>query len=249
MAASRSRNLPSTCGPDGGFFIIADQGADVILVLADIEMVHPEPGELFLELVLGIKIAQQRAGLPLRAPDCSISADRLFARRHNRACPSLACAACCRSRISSLICDQGLLADLHRRDLRLRVAPAIRHRRLGLSWRLSQVCKPSRLRSWASEVSAPQLNRFKDRDIGGRGVQRRRRLSYRMKLWRRRRRGGTRWRAGRKKQNTKQACRSKDAHEAVTRLPPTSAGLPVILSVQAYRRLINRRHVHGTKVP
>ena len=64
-------------GPDRGLLIVADQGADLALVLADIEMIDPEPGELFLELVPGIKIAQQRAGLRLRAPGRSASADRL----------------------------------------------------------------------------------------------------------------------------------------------------------------------------
>ena len=51
--------------PDRALFIIANQGPDFILALADIEMVHPEPGQLFLELIFGIKVAQQRAGLRL----------------------------------------------------------------------------------------------------------------------------------------------------------------------------------------
>ena len=78
---------------DGGLLIIADQGADVVLVLADIEMVHPEPGELFLELVFGIKVAQQRAGGGFARQLLQLLLIGLAAPRHCHRVPLLACTA------------------------------------------------------------------------------------------------------------------------------------------------------------
>ncbi len=46
--------------PDRLVLVVADHGADIAFLGVDVEMVHPEPGHLLVELARGIEVAQQR---------------------------------------------------------------------------------------------------------------------------------------------------------------------------------------------
>ena len=56
--------------PDCPVLVVTDQDADVRLVLMDVEMVEPEPGHLFTQLVGRIKVAQDLARWMLRDAAC-----------------------------------------------------------------------------------------------------------------------------------------------------------------------------------
>ena len=64
-------------GADGALFIIGDERAQRPLVLEDVEVVEPEPGELLFELVRGVERAQEHAGLRLAREALQVLVQRL----------------------------------------------------------------------------------------------------------------------------------------------------------------------------
>ena len=52
--------VPKHVWPDRPILVITNQCANIRLADEHVEMVHPEPGQLFLELIRRVDIAQQR---------------------------------------------------------------------------------------------------------------------------------------------------------------------------------------------